>query len=225
MFTWRRRNRSSSPWTCARTRGAAWSARVARVPARAPHIGRSSHRCRSGSYLEQQSMRWGSLHTHVYWFYTQELLNNISIRRTAVYEVGSTRTWCWCVIQRMKMSRIKSWDILDHVCDEENYNIAGLMVEPSRSWGDYWLLNLTVQHPADNACFSLDSFFPVADSPESLSVRVNTKEVVSRAAMCPGARRGPTDTQPSGWQKYTMSRGSGKSSWLVKGYRRSSSGA
>lgn len=50
--------------------------------------------------------------------------------------------------------------------------------------------------------------------PESLSVSVKTKEDVSLlVAICPAAARlGPTDTQPSGWQKYTMSSGRGKSS-------------
>lgn len=43
--------------------------------------------------------------------------------------------------------------------------------------------------------------------PESLSVRVKVKDVASRKAV----RFGPTLLQPSGWQKYTISRGKGKS--------------
>lgn len=56
--------------------------------------------------------------------------------------------------------------------------------------------------------------------PESFSVRVKVKDVASRLLV----RRGPTDTHPSGWQKYTTSLGKGKSLWSSGGYRRSSSG-
>lgn len=56
--------------------------------------------------------------------------------------------------------------------------------------------------------------------PESLSVRVKVKDVASRKAV----RFGPTLLQPSGWQKYTISRGRGKSLWSSTGYLRSNSG-
>lgn len=49
--------------------------------------------------------------------------------------------------------------------------------------------------------------------PESLSVRLKVKDVDSLRLV----RRGPTDTQPSGWQKYTTSLGSGKSLWSSGG--------
>lgn len=56
--------------------------------------------------------------------------------------------------------------------------------------------------------------------PESLSVRVKTKEESSRrlTLRCRMLR------QPSGWQKNTTSGGSGKSWWSSSGYRRRSWG-
>lgn len=57
--------------------------------------------------------------------------------------------------------------------------------------------------------------------PESLSVSVNTNEEASLRAVL----RGPTEEHPSGWQKYTISKGKGKSLWSWIGYRRSNSGA
>lgn len=78
----------------------------------------------------------------------------------------------------------------------------------------WFLISLNLYQTIRNQCWILRLCTYV---PESLSVSVNTKDVVSLEARCPGARLGPADTQPSGWQKYTMSSGSGKSSWLVRG--------
>lgn len=49
----------------------------------------------------------------------------------------------------------------------------------------------------------------IINSPESLSVNVNTNEDASLIAV--PVRLGPTLIHPSGWQKYTISSGSGKS--------------
>lgn len=57
--------------------------------------------------------------------------------------------------------------------------------------------------------------------PESLSVNVKTKEDASRSAVL----LGPTEEQPSGWQKYTISKGIGKSLWSCVGYLLNNSGA